>query len=128
MNLDDVHVCVGFTAVFEGGSWIKRNGYTARPNRFADDAGVCSDDEICLILTDHRAQTIKKRVKLRHLIPANPRKKGDRVVILLGDDKGRTGVVEQCKKKLLRAVVLVDGGGRDTYPFTCLCRITSDLS
>ena len=127
-NLGDVHIWVGFTAFFEGGKWVKRNGCTPWPNWFADKEGLCSEDEICLILTDHRGQSLNKRVKLRHLVPANPRKKGDRVVIVFGEDKGWTGVVEKCQKKLLQAVVAVDGVGRRTYPFSCLCRITSDLS
>ena len=128
MNLDNVHICVGFTLAFEGGSWIKRNAHTRLPNRFADNEGLCSDDEVCLILTDHRGQPINKWVKLRHLVPTNPQKKGDWVVIIFGEDKGRTGVVERCQRKSLQAVVLVDGGGRSTYPFSCLCRITSDMS
>lgn len=126
-NLDDVHIWVGFTVTFENGSWMNRNGCTRRPNRFADDEGLCADDEVCLILTDNRAQRVYKRVKLWHVMPAHPRKKSDQVVVVFGEDKGRTGVVEKCQKKSSQAVVLVDGGGRVTYPFSCLCRITSDL-
>jgi hypothetical protein len=124
-NLEGMHIWVAFANSYERGSMSKRNACTRVPNRFADADGTCADDEVCLEWTDHRTATpIHRRVAVRHLTPAPPRSKGERVVVLVGDNRGQIGVVEACKKKKGEAVVVLPLI-KATYPFPQICRITT---
>lgn len=124
-SLEGQHIWVAFNASYERGSFVKRNAYTAAPNRFIDADGQCSEGEVCLIWTDHRtALSVHKRVELCHLKPAAPRSKGEQVVILTGEKQGQLGMVEACRKKTSDALVMI-GDTRFNFSFSEICRVTS---
>ena len=85
-RLEGFHVWVRFHVTYENGSYATRHGYTSLPDRFMDANGQCPLHEVCVIVTDHQtALPVQRRVELRHLKPVPPKKKGDWIVVILGD-------------------------------------------
>ena len=123
-NLEGFHVWAWFHATYENGSYVARHGHTPLPDRFTDAEGPCSHHQICIIVTDHRtAIPVPRRVELRHLKPAPPKKKGDWMVIMSGDHRGVVAEVVACKTKLQKAEVFIKGS-KSTLNFSDICRLT----
>ena len=109
---------------YENGSYVKRHGHTPLPDRFTDVNGQCLPHEVCIILTDHRtAVPVPRRVELRHLKPALPRKKHDWIVVLSGDFQGVVAEVVACRVKSLKADVVMNGA-KIALDFSDICRLT----
>jgi hypothetical protein len=123
-NLEGFHVWVGFHVTYENGSYVSRHGHTPLPDRFTDAEGQCAHHEICVIVTDHRtALPVPRRVELRHLKPAQPKKKGDWIVVLSGDHQGVVAEVLTCKTKSSKAEAFINGS-KLTLTFSDICRLT----
>ena len=87
-----------------------------------DANGQCPLHEVCVIVTDHRtALPVQCRVELRHLKPVLPKKKGDWIVVILGDHRGIVTEVIACKTKVLKAEVVAN---RAKLNFSDICRLT----
>ena len=88
---------------------MARHGHTPLPDRFMDANGQCLHHEVCVIVTDHRtAVPVQRRVELRHLKPAPPKKKGDWIAVISGDHRGVVTEVVVCKTKSSKAEVVIN--------------------
>jgi hypothetical protein len=121
-NLEGFQVCVGFQETYRNGSYTKRNASTTLPDMFTDANGQCSYHEVCIILSDNRANSVAERVELHHLRPVAPWKKGDWIVILCGDHQGVVAEVIACKQKTKMAEVVVNGA-KLAFNFSNTCRL-----
>jgi hypothetical protein len=122
-NLEDFYIWVGFNPTYERGSYLKRTGYTPLSGRFDG----CADDEIVVVVSDHRtSRHCPRNIQLHHLLPASPKKKGDYVVILSGDDRGQVQEVMQCQKKERKVKIIINNRPL-TYSFAQVCRLTRVL-
>ena len=123
-NLEGFQIWVGFHVTYENGSYATRHGHTSLPDRFRDANGQCLHHEVCIILTDNRkAVPGPRRVELRHLKTVPPKKKGDWIVIISGENKGVVAEVVACKTKTSKAEVDINGM-RTAFNFSDICRLT----
>jgi hypothetical protein len=123
-NLEDFYIWVSFNPTYEGGSYLKRTGYTPLSGRFDD----CADNEIVIVVSNHRtSQHLPRKVELHHLVPALPVKRGDYVLILSGDNQGHVTEVIQCQKKKQKVKVIINNMPL-TYGFALVCRLTNTMT
>lgn len=119
-NLEGFCIWVGFDSTYERGSYLKRTGHTPLAGRFEN----CADNEIVVVVSDHRTSQLRSRnVRLHHLMPASPVKKGDYAVILSGNHQGVVGEIMQCQRKERKVKIKINNQ-RLTFDFAVVCRLT----
>ena len=122
-KLEGFHIWVGFHVTYENGSYAMKHGHTPLPDRFTDAVGQCLHHEVCIIIGDHQtALPILRRVKLHHLKPVLPKRKGDWIIILSGDYQGAVAEVIACKTKTSKAEVVINGA-KIAFSFSDICHL-----
>jgi hypothetical protein len=109
-NLGHRHISVRFGPSYERGRWVDRIAQTELDRFFGRKGPVDRNTTVAIFWTGHKKDRRHDDVNVECLLPAPPRSKGSKAVVLEGEHMGEVVTVSKYMKKTKRAVVQVDGG------------------